>query len=204
MMKMRETPRAHPQIHLMMVLKISDRSIRRVPFLFPVVNLFFASFLAEPDSSASSKASSDSSAESSDSSAESSDSSDDELSSEEEEDGETAAVDVEDGKKAETSSSASSSSSSSSSDEEGEDANTKPSSPPTGAFREVKEELRDREELSTKSKCRPPSPKEELMEDLKPPSPKSVLGECLLPVLSSNMYNFTVRDYIEEILSLVF
>ncbi|XP_072227697.1 histone-lysine N-methyltransferase SETD1B-A [Leuresthes tenuis] len=129
----------------------------------------------EPDSSASSKASSDSSAESSDSSAESSDSSDDELSSEVEENGETAAVDVEDGKKAETSSSASSSSSSSSSDEEGEDANAKPSSPPTGAVREVKEELVDREELSIKSKRRPPSPKEELMEDLKPPSPKSVL-----------------------------
>ncbi|KAM4527838.1 histone-lysine N-methyltransferase SETD1B-A isoform 3-T4 [Odontesthes bonariensis] len=129
----------------------------------------------EADSSASSKASSDSTAESSDSSAASSDSSDYELSSEEEDDGETATVDVEDGKKAETSSSTSSSSSSSSSDEE--DAKTKPSSPPTGAVREVKEELGDREEPSTKSKRRPPSPKEELMEDLKPPSPKSVPGK---------------------------
>ncbi|XP_061590189.1 histone-lysine N-methyltransferase SETD1B-A [Cololabis saira] len=128
----------------------------------------------EADSLASSKASSDSSAESSESLVESSDSSEYELDSEEEE--EETAADVEAGHKAAVSSSTSSSSSSSSSDEENEEADTKPPSPPTGPVREVTEDHRDGEDLSSKSKPRPPSPEEEGGEDLKPPSPKAVLG----------------------------
>ncbi|XP_037608232.1 histone-lysine N-methyltransferase SETD1B-A isoform X4 [Sebastes umbrosus] len=127
----------------------------------------------EAESSSSSKASSDSSAESADSS-------EYELSSEEEEDEEeedeeaAAAVDVEaEGKAVETSSSSSSSSISSSDEEEGK-TETKPPSPPAVPVPEDKEDKRSREELSSKPKRRPPSPKEELKEDLKPPSSKGL------------------------------
>ncbi|XP_034565071.1 histone-lysine N-methyltransferase SETD1B-A isoform X3 [Notolabrus celidotus] len=125
----------------------------------------------EAESSASSKASSDSSGESSDSSSEY------ELSSEEEEEEQEATsrdVDDVDVKKAVTSSSSSSSTSSSSSDEEAEEAETKASSPPVGQVKEEKEDQRSLEELSSKVKRRPPSPKEEVMEDRKPLSPKGL------------------------------
>ncbi|XP_041666393.1 histone-lysine N-methyltransferase SETD1B-A isoform X3 [Cheilinus undulatus] len=124
----------------------------------------------ESESSASSKASSDSSGESEDSSSEY------ELSSEEEEEQEerlSRGDGDDDVKKSETSSSSSSStSSSSSSDEEEEEVETKVSSPPAGPVPEIKEEQRSTEEMSSKAKPRPPSPKEEVMEDRKPPSPK--------------------------------
>ncbi|XP_040012508.1 histone-lysine N-methyltransferase SETD1B-A isoform X2 [Xiphias gladius] len=125
----------------------------------------------EAESSASSKASSDSSAESEDSS-------EYELSSEEEDDeeeeGEATAEDAEDeGRGAETSSSSSSSTSSSSDEEEGE-AVAKPPSPPAGSVLEDKEDKRSKEELSSKPNRRPPSPEDEVMEDLKPPSPKGI------------------------------
>ncbi|XP_078127221.1 histone-lysine N-methyltransferase SETD1B-A isoform X1 [Sander vitreus] len=116
----------------------------------------------EAESSASSKASSDSSAESADSS-------EYELSSEEEEDEveeqeAEAAQDVEaEGKVAQTSSSSSSSSTSSSDEEEGK-TETKAPSPPPGLVSEDKENLRRR----------PPSPAEEVTEDLKPPSPNGI------------------------------
>nr|XP_020441413.1 histone-lysine N-methyltransferase SETD1B isoform X2 [Monopterus albus]XP_020441414.1 histone-lysine N-methyltransferase SETD1B isoform X2 [Monopterus albus]XP_020441415.1 histone-lysine N-methyltransferase SETD1B isoform X2 [Monopterus albus]XP_020441416.1 histone-lysine N-methyltransferase SETD1B isoform X2 [Monopterus albus] len=75
--------------------------------------------------------------------------------------------DVEDeGKEAETSSTASEFLSS---DEEKGEAEAKPPSPPAGPVLEDKEDKRSREELSSKLKHRPPSPKEEVMEDLKPP-----------------------------------
>lgn len=141
---------------------------------FPVIHNFFASSRAEAESSASSKASSDSSGESSDSS-------EYELSSEEEGDEEEeaeelAAQDVEDeGKVAPTSSSSSSSSTSSSDEEEGE-AETEVRSPPAGPVPEDKEDQKSGEELSSKPKHRPPSPGEEVMEDLKPPSPKGISG----------------------------
>ncbi|XP_060917780.1 histone-lysine N-methyltransferase SETD1B-A isoform X3 [Labrus mixtus] len=126
---------------------------------------------SDDESSASSKARSDSSGDSDDSSSEY------ELSSEEEEeeDDEKASREVDnDVKKADTSST-SSSSSSSSSDEEGEEAKTKASSPTARPLSEEKEDQRSREELSSKANHRPPSPKEEVMEDRKPPSPKGLL-----------------------------
>ncbi|XP_068562232.1 histone-lysine N-methyltransferase SETD1B-A isoform X2 [Cebidichthys violaceus] len=126
----------------------------------------------EGQSSASSKASSDSSAESADSS-------EYELSSEEEEDEEEeeeegAAQDVEPESKVAKTSSSSSSSSISSSDEDEGKAETKQPCPPSGTVAEVTEDQRSREELSGKSKCRPPSPEAEVMEDVKPPSPKGI------------------------------
>ncbi|XP_065821882.1 histone-lysine N-methyltransferase SETD1B-A isoform X5 [Labrus bergylta] len=125
---------------------------------------------SDDESSASSKARSDSSGDSDDSSSEY------ELSSEEEEEeDEKASHEVDnDVKKADTSST-SSSSSSSSSDEEGEEAKTKASSPTARPLSEEKENQRRREELSSKANHRPPSPKEEVMEDRKPPSPKGLL-----------------------------
>ncbi|XP_056259559.1 histone-lysine N-methyltransferase SETD1B-A isoform X1 [Seriola aureovittata] len=139
----------------------------------------------EAESSASSKASSDSSAESEDSS-------EYELSSEEGDDGEereTAAEEAEDeGKEAESSSS-SSSSTSSSSEDEGE-AEAKPPSPPAEPVLEDKEDNRNKEDLSSKPKRRPPSPKEEVM-DLKPPSPKGIpvkerdIRDSIIPVVKS-------------------
>ncbi|XP_047228665.1 histone-lysine N-methyltransferase SETD1B-A isoform X3 [Girardinichthys multiradiatus] len=131
----------------------------------------------EAGSSVSSKASSDSSAESSDSSEKSSDS-EYELSSEEEEDEEDmkAVVDKLEGKETETTSSSSSSSSSSSNEEEEDrEENLKPPPLPIVQIREFKEERRDVDELSSKSKRSPPSsPKEEILEDLKPPLHKGV------------------------------
>ncbi|XP_029299946.1 histone-lysine N-methyltransferase SETD1B-A isoform X3 [Cottoperca gobio] len=122
----------------------------------------------EAESSASSKASSASSAESADSS-------EYELSSEEEgdeeEEGEVA-VHVEGEVK--VTSSSSSSSSTSSSDEEEVKAETKAQSPPSRPIPEDKEDRRSREELSSKPKRRPPSPEEEVTEELKPPSPKGL------------------------------
>ncbi|XP_029371070.1 histone-lysine N-methyltransferase SETD1B-A isoform X2 [Echeneis naucrates] len=142
---------------------------------------------ASSDSSDEEAESSTSSKESSDSSAESSDSSEYELSSEEsddEDEGETATEDAEDeGKVAETSSSSSSSTSSSSDEEEGE-TEDKPLSPPAEPVPVIKEEL------SSKSKRRPPSPEEEVM-GLKPPSPKSITGkerdirESIIPLVKS-------------------
>nr|XP_020485458.1 LOW QUALITY PROTEIN: histone-lysine N-methyltransferase SETD1B-A-like [Labrus bergylta] len=125
---------------------------------------------SDDESSASSKARSDSSGDSDDSSSEY------ELSSEEEEEeDEKASHEVDnDVKKADTSST-SSSSSSSSSDEEGEEAKTKASSPTARPLSEEKENQRRREELSSKANHRPPSPKEDVMEDRKPPSPKGLL-----------------------------
>ncbi len=144
--------------------------------LFPVIYHFFALFLAEAESSDSSKAGSDSSGESADSS-------EYELSSEEEDDEdeeqESAAQNVEEeGKRTETSSS-SSSSTTSSSDEGEEEAETRAQSSPVGLVPEDKEDQRSREEISSKLKSRPPSPKEEV-EDLKPPSPKGIPSESLL------------------------
>ncbi|XP_031133639.1 histone-lysine N-methyltransferase SETD1B-A isoform X4 [Sander lucioperca] len=114
----------------------------------------------EAESSASSKASSDSSAESADSSEYELSSEEDEVEEQEAE----ATQDVEaEGKVAQTSSS-SSSSSTSSSDEEERKTETKAPSPPAGPVPEDKENLRRR----------PPSPAEEVTEDLKPPSPKGI------------------------------
>ncbi|XP_030290835.1 histone-lysine N-methyltransferase SETD1B-A isoform X2 [Sparus aurata] len=124
----------------------------------------------EAETSSSSKASSDSSGESDDSS-------EYELSSEEEEDEEEERVmakDAEDADKEARTSSSSSSSTSSTSDEEEEEAESKAQSPPVGTVSEDKEEQKSRAELSSKSKRRPPSPEEEMMEDMKPPSPKGI------------------------------
>ncbi|KAM8743184.1 histone-lysine N-methyltransferase SETD1B-A isoform 3-T4 [Acanthopagrus schlegelii] len=132
---------------------------------------------ASSDSSDDEAESSSSSKDSSDSSGESDDSSEYELSSEEEEDEEeerAMAKDAEDADKEARTSSSSSSSSSSTSDEEEEEAESKAQSPPVGLVLEDKEEQKSRAELSSKSKRRPPSPDEEMMEDVKPPSPKGI------------------------------
>uniref|UniRef100_A0A3Q3G1T7 SET domain containing 1B, histone lysine methyltransferase a n=1 Tax=Labrus bergylta TaxID=56723 RepID=A0A3Q3G1T7_9LABR len=149
------------------------------------INHFYSLFLMRAESSASSKARSDSSGDSDDSSSEY------ELSSEEEEEeDEKASHEVDnDVKKADTSST-SSSSSSSSSDEEGEEAKTKASSPTARPLSEEKENQRRREELSSKANHRPPSPKEDVMEDRKPPSPKGLLERVIsvdgkIPVVKS-------------------
>ncbi|XP_058473303.1 histone-lysine N-methyltransferase SETD1B-A isoform X2 [Solea solea] len=123
---------------------------------------------SDDESSASSKASSDSSAESGDSS-------DNELSSEDEEEaGETGVDDAEDrDKEAVTSLTSSSSASSSSDEEEGAGAEAKPPSPPAAPVLEAHEDKSSKEVMSSKTKRRPPSPKEEPV-DLKPPSPKGI------------------------------
>ncbi|XP_036972263.1 histone-lysine N-methyltransferase SETD1B-A isoform X2 [Acanthopagrus latus] len=132
---------------------------------------------ASSDSSDDEAESSSSSKDSSDSSGESDDSSEYELSSEEEEDEEeerAMAKDAEDADKEARTSSSSSSSTSSTSDEEEEEAESKAQSPPVGLVLEDKEEQKSRAELSSKSKRRPPSPDEDMMEDVKPPSPKGI------------------------------
>lgn len=148
-----------------------------------------ASFLAEAESSASSKVSSDSSTESSDSSVESSDS-EYELSSEEEdeEEEEMVADDEMDGKEAVTSSSSSSSSTTSSSDEADKEVESKPPSPLAVPVKT--------EELSIKSKHRPPSPVEE---GRKPSSPKGVPGNSQHPFFlqqTCTLTNKTNKIYI--------
>uniref|UniRef100_A0A8D2ZH26 SET domain containing 1B, histone lysine methyltransferase a n=1 Tax=Scophthalmus maximus TaxID=52904 RepID=A0A8D2ZH26_SCOMX len=142
---------------------------------------------ASSDSSDEEAESSTSSKDSSDSSAESADSSEHELSSEEEDDIEMGVKDAEVDVKEAKASLSSSSSASSSSDEEDGEAEARPPSPPAGLVPD-KEEKRSKDMLSSKSKRRPPSPKEEPM-DVKPSSPKGVaereIGEDNIPVVKS-------------------